>query len=56
LFFPAGDPIVSILLTFAVFGVGFVMRHPWPRRRATRSLPTLGSRRHTGLHQDRRTR
>src|SRR4051812_870417 len=26
LFFPAGDPIVSILLTFAVFGVGFVMR------------------------------
>src|SRR4051812_1321273 len=26
LFFPSGDPIVSILLTFAVFGVGFVMR------------------------------
>jgi MHS family proline/betaine transporter-like MFS transporter len=26
LFFPAGDPIVSLLLTFAVFGVGFVMR------------------------------
>jgi MFS transporter, MHS family, proline/betaine transporter len=26
LFFPAGDPTVSLLLTFAVFGVGFVMR------------------------------
>lgn len=26
LFFPAGDPRVSLLLTFAVFGVGFVMR------------------------------
>jgi len=26
LFFPPGDPIVSILLTFAIFGVGFVMR------------------------------
>jgi MHS family proline/betaine transporter-like MFS transporter len=26
LFFPAGDPLVSLLLTFAVFGVGFVMR------------------------------
>jgi MHS family proline/betaine transporter-like MFS transporter len=26
LFFPAGDPVVSLLLTFAVFGVGFVMR------------------------------
>lgn len=26
LFFPAGDRIVSLLLTFAVFGVGFVMR------------------------------
>ena len=24
--FPAGDPTVSLLLTFAVFGVGFVMR------------------------------
>src|SRR5271165_5053053 len=26
LFFPSGDPTVSLLLTFAVFGVGFVMR------------------------------
>jgi len=26
LFFPAGDPVVSLLSTFAVFGVGFVMR------------------------------
>jgi MHS family proline/betaine transporter-like MFS transporter len=26
LFFPVGDPLVSRLLTFAVFGVGFVMR------------------------------
>src|ERR1700756_4784292 len=26
LFFPSGDPLVSVLLTFAVFGVGFVMR------------------------------
>jgi len=26
LFFPSGDPMVSLLLTFAVFGVGFVMR------------------------------
>src|SRR5215467_11285470 len=26
LFFPGGDPIVSLLSTFAVFGVGFVMR------------------------------
>jgi MFS transporter, MHS family, proline/betaine transporter len=26
LFFPSGDPVVSLLLTFAVFGVGFVMR------------------------------
>src|SRR5580658_454031 len=26
LFFPNGDPTVSLLLTFAVFGVGFVMR------------------------------
>jgi MHS family proline/betaine transporter-like MFS transporter len=26
LFFSAGDPTVSLLLTFAVFGVGFVMR------------------------------
>jgi len=26
LFFPSGDPLVSLLLTFAVFGVGFVMR------------------------------
>lgn len=26
LFFPSGDPIVSLLSTFAVFGVGFVMR------------------------------
>ena len=26
LFFPAGEPVVSLLLTFAVFGVGFVMR------------------------------
>jgi MHS family proline/betaine transporter-like MFS transporter len=26
LFFPAGDPTISLLLTFAVFGVGFVMR------------------------------
>lgn len=26
LFFPAGDPVVSLLVTFAVFGVGFVMR------------------------------
>src|ERR1700745_3952673 len=28
LFFPSGDPVVSLLSTFAVFGVGFVMR-PW---------------------------
>jgi MHS family proline/betaine transporter-like MFS transporter len=26
LFFPSGDPVVSLLSTFAVFGVGFVMR------------------------------
>jgi len=26
LFFPSGDPTVSLLSTFAVFGVGFVMR------------------------------
>jgi len=26
LFFPGGDPVVSLLSTFAVFGVGFVMR------------------------------
>src|SRR5438067_2002932 len=26
LFFPGGDPMVSLLSTFAVFGVGFVMR------------------------------
>src|SRR5436309_8880236 len=26
LFFPGGDPLVSLLSTFAVFGVGFVMR------------------------------
>ena len=26
LFFPSGDPVVSLLQTFAVFGVGFVMR------------------------------
>jgi MHS family proline/betaine transporter-like MFS transporter len=26
LFFPSSDPVVSLLLTFAVFGVGFVMR------------------------------
>ena len=26
LFFPGGDPVVSRLSTFAVFGVGFVMR------------------------------
>jgi MFS transporter, MHS family, proline/betaine transporter len=26
LFFPSGDPTISLLLTFAVFGVGFVMR------------------------------
>src|ERR1051325_8300875 len=26
LFFPGGDPTVSLLQTFAVFGVGFVMR------------------------------
>src|SRR5438046_8147032 len=26
LFFPGGDPTVSLLSTFAVFGVGFVMR------------------------------
>ncbi|MBV9523262.1 MAG: MFS transporter [Alphaproteobacteria bacterium] len=26
LFFPSGDKVVSLLLTFAVFGVGFVMR------------------------------
>src|SRR5919206_3152691 len=26
LFFPSGDPLVSLLSTFAVFGVGFVMR------------------------------
>lgn len=26
LFFPSGDPIVSLLSTFAVFGVGFLMR------------------------------
>src|ERR1700751_953711 len=26
LFFPSGDPFVSLLSTFAVFGVGFVMR------------------------------
>src|ERR1700719_4746144 len=26
LFFPGNDPMVSLLLTFAVFGVGFVMR------------------------------
>src|SRR5947209_17155707 len=26
LFFPSGDPTVALLSTFAVFGVGFVMR------------------------------
>src|SRR5215469_2029145 len=26
LFFPSGDPTVSLLSTFAVFGVGFLMR------------------------------
>ena len=26
LFFPSNDPLASLLLTFAVFGVGFVMR------------------------------
>src|SRR2546421_11893145 len=26
LFFPAGDPTVALLSTFAVFGVGFLMR------------------------------
>src|SRR5690349_20741024 len=26
LFFPSSDPLASLLLTFAVFGVGFVMR------------------------------
>src|ERR1700757_4700307 len=26
LFFPSGDPVVSLLSTFAVLGVGFVMR------------------------------
>jgi MFS transporter, MHS family, proline/betaine transporter len=26
LFFPSGDPVVSLLSTFAVFGVGFVKR------------------------------
>src|ERR1700688_4559326 len=25
-FFPAGDPVVSLLSTFATYGVGFVMR------------------------------
>src|SRR5437763_10287235 len=26
LFFPSGDPVVALLSTFAVFGVGFLMR------------------------------
>lgn len=26
MFFPSGDPLVSLMLTFIVFGVGFIMR------------------------------